>query len=402
MSRTYLIASLAAIPAVLFFLVLGRHELAGEFVPQDIAVSLLGAERLIATGSPYPQAYRDLSATLPFWIDWTTYNMTPLMAQLFVPIQRLGFTGVWYLWLTVSFSALAAAAALGWRSGGGTITRRGLLIGSLLLLGVSPISEGLVTGRPEFLVALAIGWALVSDRAIIGLVIATLTRVTPVLLLLPYAISTGQPLRTLWRGAVLGGLILAILVFLAPEAWREFTFGGVGQLIFSMTGWPELLSSQSGTPAPTLALLLSGFSLDPFSAVGEVHWVFTLVSWLTSAGAGALMLLSLHWSRDRARRHAALAASAVALLFGFGLLFDYHMVILVPIAAASWVAGGTRAKTLLAGAVLISALIPLALLTNDWSFPSWSSAISLPIALAVLEAARITRLPVRAATGRDR
>lgn len=395
MSRRYLLGALAAIPSIAFFIALARRELAGEFVPQDIVVPLFGAERLIATGSPYPQAYRDLSVSLPFWNDWMTYNMTPLMAQLFVPIQRLGFTGAWYLWFVISFGAMAGAAVLGWRSGGGALTRSGTMIGALMLLGVTPITAGLVTGRPEFLIALGIGWALVSDRAIIGLVIATLTRVTPALLLLPYALTTARPLATLFRGAVFGGLLLIGLVALAPRAWNDFTFGGVGALIFSMTQRPEILSSLSGTPAPTLALLLSGFTLDPFAPIVEIPLIFRVISWLTSIGVGVLLVLSLRWARDPARRHAALAAASVAMLFGFGILFDYHMVILLPVAAASWAAGGNRARGLLLVAVAVGALVPLALVTSGGDFPSWWHAISLPMSLAVLESARITRLPSR-------
>jgi hypothetical protein len=394
MSRSrLLLVPLAGLSAA-FFLLFAAPELSGRFVEGDLASYFLAAGRLIESGSPYQEAYRALAPSVPFWLDWQVYLYTPLMAQLFVPLVGLGFHGAWSVWFVISAVALAIAGILGWRAGGGRVDRGGFILGALLLVGVTPITAGLATGRPEPLAALAVGWALVSERGVIGLALATLLRLTPVPLILPVALASRRPFRAFALFALSGLVALGVAALVAPTAWSDFLLGGVGSLVGSMPLRPEALASLSGAPAPAAYLALSDFMLDPWAPVSAELAArvepLRLLSWV---GAGALLVISLRWGREPGRLHAALAAAMGATFLVPGILWDYHLVPLLPIALASWTAGGRRERALLVGAALIATLIPLELARSGGVFPTWWHLISLPIAACVLEAARTSRLP---------
>jgi hypothetical protein len=397
MRPSRLLAIVLVVPALTFFLRLAAPELSGSFVEGDLASYFLGAQRLIETGSPYQAVYRDLSALVPFWLDWQVYIYSPLMAQLFTGLFGLGFTGAWAVWFALSAAALGLAGLLAWRAGGGRITVFGAIVGALLLLGVTPVTAGIVTGRPEPLIALAIAIALVSDRAAPALAFVTLLRLTPAPLLLPYALATGRPARTVVAFALSGVAMLAVAWIAAPVAWSEFVFGGVGAYIGAMTTRPEVLASLSGAPAPALYLALSDFMLDPALPVSErLAALLAPLRIATLFGSLLLLGLSLRWARTRARRHASLGAAALATIVVGGTVWDYHLVPLVPIALAAWAAGGRWARSMLVLAVVIASLVPLELLRSGGVFPTWWNLIALPIGLCVVEAARSSRLPSRA------
>lgn len=395
MRHRLLLTGLALLSAG-FFLWLARPELTGEFVEGDLAAYFLGAERLIASGSPYQESYRALAPLVPLWLDWQVYAYTPLMAQLFTPLVGFGFHTTWLAWFAVSVSALIGAGLLGWRAGGGRLSPAGAALSIPLLIGVTPVAAGLATGRPEPLIALAVGFALVSNRAAPALALVTLLRLTPAPLILPYAIATGRPLRTIGAFAASGALGLAIAALLAPLAWWEFLVGGIGAMIAAMPLSPEIFTSLSGAPGPAVYLALSGFMLDPWAAPDpRLVALVEPLRLVSTLGSLLLIVVSVHWSRDAGRRHAALAAALVATLLAPMILWDYHLIALLPIALASWASGGVGSRRALLLAVAIGATVPLELLRNGGIFPLWWQLISLPIALCVLEAARRSRLPAR-------
>jgi hypothetical protein len=358
-----------------------------------------------------------LDSTLPLRPGWElidAYVYSPLIAQMVAPLADLSHALAWQIWSIASFLALVVAGVLGGRAAGVRITPVGVLAGALLCAPVMTVASAFWHGRSEPFVALAVGAALAGIAPAAAATFAAILRLPAGAFGLPLLVAATNRRRFLAQAILAGLVIVAVGALFAPQAWRDYLFGGA---LLRTLGGNLGIGIYDDAPHAFVAFLFFYVGAIPetydaaadLAALGPTARALIHATRLLELAVGAgLLAWSVRIARDASRRHAAMAAAIVGGLFLGGLFWEYHNLPLLPIAVATALVGGPGVRTRLGAAALLGIgsllVVDGALLLADANGRSpvifWplqriaSMGCSVGVGLLILDAARRSRLPV--------
>lgn len=408
-----LLALLAIVDVLLLAPLLGAKIAAAD--PNDDLIGFLdAARRMRELGTPYLPMHLDATLPLrPGWELFDAYVYSPLIAQFVTPLIDLSHTVAWRIWSIASLLALVVAGILGGRAAGRRITPLGVLTGVLLLAPVMTVASSFWHGRSEPFAALAVGAALVGIAPAAAATFAAILRLPAGAFGLPLLVAAVDRRRFLVQAILAGLVIVAVGALFAPQAWRDYLFGGA---LLRTIGGNLGIGIYDDAPHALVAFLFFyvGAIPETYDAVADLAALGPTASLLIHAtrllelGLGlGLLAWSVRLAGDATRRHAAMAAAIVGGLFVGGLFWGYHSLPLLPIAVASALVGGpgVRSRLFIAYLLGLGSLLATdgAMLFADangqapaifWPLQRLTGAgCSVGIALLLLDAARRSRLP---------
>lgn len=409
-----LLALLAIVDVLLLAPFLGEKLF--DAAPNDDLIGFLdAARRMRELGTPYLPMHLDPTLPLrPGWELIDAYVYSPLIAQMVTPLIDLSHTVAWRIWSIASLLALVVAGILGARAAGARITPLGVLAGVLLCAPVMTVASSFWHGRSEPFVALAVGAALVGIAPAAAAAFAAVLRLPAGAFGFPLLVAATGRRRFLVQAILAGLVIVAVGALFAPQAWRDYLFGGA---LLRTIGGNLGIGIYDDAPHAFVAFLFFyvGAIPETYDAAADLAAMGLTASALIHAvrllelavGAG-LLVWSMRIARDAQRRHAAIAAALVGGLFMGGLFWEYHNLPLLPIAVATAIVGGPGVRTRLVAAALIGIgsllVVDGALLLADTNGRSpvifWplqriaSASCSVGVGLLILDAARRSRLPL--------
>jgi hypothetical protein len=303
------------------------HALDDRWVRTDFLTFYLAFAVARRGGNPYDLEALRHSAGNPAIEEYVfPYLYPPLLAQLGAPLAALPIFEAQTLWLLASVAvfAVTATATILW-VGRGTALLPSLVFG-LLLFWILPFPQNLAAGQSRFLVfglvALAL-WAAMARRADfasgLALALAGLIKVTPLLLVAPFAVRR--------RPRVLLGAAVGTLLFAGLAA----AVGGVGPWIEFARYLPETSYGReipglyppaeypNFSPAGLLSRLLPG----RVAAVGAL-------SLLAVGALAALLLYRIARARSDVEHETLLLPLLALCVIAAPYVYLHHVVLILP------------------------------------------------------------------------
>jgi hypothetical protein len=291
---------------------LAFSELRGEGIPQDFAADVIGARALLDDSSAYPVLAPAFSSELGFRWDIEHRNTHPPTAfVLALPVAWLSWPAAQAIW---AWLMVGAFAVTGWALGARPSHALALAPAWLLW---PPAAWSLGQTTPVWLAGAAVAFRFRHRPEVAGaaIAVATLPKLLPVLLLVPFL------QRRQWRvlvgfSAVVGAAIAIILV-LNASALREYLTLG------RETSWEIMSRADNGALLPAVLpnqrwlLLAVGMAILVAAIVARARWAiweWLAVALLPIAWIFSLLPLALPLWRTIISRHAVATAAAGAAI----------------------------------------------------------------------------------------
>jgi hypothetical protein len=268
------------------------------------------------------------------------YIYPPPLALALAPFRELLGPGLPHLtWIALNIVALALAAGLAWRAGGGRFNLDSLLVLIPLVLLFGPLYSALVIGNVSLLIMLAMAIALAAGprpRTGVAIALAVMFKVVP-LTIVPALATLSRRALAAFGGTLVGlGLAGAILL---PDAWPNFV------RIFVNLAAGQTVYIQNLAPASVARSFIP--ALEPLARVASLGVALSLIG------------LSILLARTPGRWPAALAASVGAFLLLPATLWYHYLAVVLPFALAAWPRASNRGRIgLLVGYLAIGLIVP--------------------------------------------
>ena len=305
----------------------------GSFFGGDHEAYRAGAERLLASGSPYHAALAD--GPIPNHVGNVVfaYLYPPPLAQLFVGLRLVDPVALAWLAAALQMVVLLVLAPLIYRRYGGGSSAVETVSTWLFVLASWPIHMALFGGNLSGWLAIAVALMLVASGpvAAISAVLAGVLKFTPMALVVLAIFYRPTRLATLVTLAT----VLVFSMVMDPSAWISWV-----SVLPNILRFPTGNSPANFAPAALLGSVgLGGLGLALSFAIAAVAAVASI--WLSWKGLWA----------------AAVAAGVAAILYGSGSTWDHYLAPTIPLVLAAmpkatWAVRGVFAAFAVATALM--------------------------------------------------
>lgn len=301
----------------------------GAYFAGDHLAYRAGADRLVATGSPYDASL--LSGPVANRIENVAiaYLYPPPVAQVFAPLRLIDPVALGWMTIAAQAAMLLVLAPLVYRKFGGGSSALETVAIWLVPLSSWPVNFALFGGNLSGWLMILVAIMLLSGGLLAGAsaTLAALMKFTPLVLLLPaLAWKRTRP------GALAALFVVAVVsIVLSPDAWR---------------GWVEALPNIVRFPTGDAPA-----NFAPAALLGELG--YGSIGSAVSYAAAAAFALAAAWLGYIGRWPGAVAAGVAAILYGSGSTWDHYLAPTVPLIIAAFPLASWRIRGALAAFVLI-------------------------------------------------